>query len=571
MRSINSLIRNKVFRYLLLTLGFIAVIALTGMNVYSLYDIRDKMALGEEERQMALADELVRDVRLAVLEPFLGLNKLELEPVEYTISESGQFPPLLQEKLLKASENPIFDGIYYTPEDVDPCIAQTRIYAFDYSSTQLELTDDFPSIICDGLGLARTKSRIELNSFNYRWNNNVEFDAHRSMNIGFINIQENRVIGYLTATLNKDYIVEDLIDPLIQKYFNPDSVSGTVVWLHDWANDEVLATNNPEIAYDFDIVDKRKRFGQSMFENWNLKIVFTDNAVATAYNDTLVKNMIVLGFAVLFLIGAFLFMFYTAQRERALALRQAGFLANVTHELKTPLAVMQAAGENISDGRVTDPTRLKQYGDHIYTEAIRLRKMIEKLLDVAKTDSGQTLIKAAPVNVNEALQNFITDNRAYIENKGFNIGVKLSDDPSLVMLDQDHLENVLSNLTENAIKYSRENKNVLYTVSSTNKHMIINISDTGVGIPKKHLKNIFKKFYRVEDSLNAKTKGHGLGLSIVKNLVELNGGKIEVESEPGIGTTFSLKFPILVKEEHSLKSTADKSAAVNISDSKEYA
>ena len=196
MQSINTLIRKKGFRYLLLGLGFVAVIALTGMNVYSLYDIRDKMTLGEEERQMALLDDLVRDVRLQVLEPFLGLNKLELEPVEYTIEETGQFPLQLQEKVLSASNSPVFDGIYYTPENIDPCLEGTEIYAFDYSSNQLKLTDTYPTTICDGVGLARTKARIELNSFNYRWNNNVEFDAHRTMNSGFINVPENKVIGY---------------------------------------------------------------------------------------------------------------------------------------------------------------------------------------------------------------------------------------------------------------------------------------------------------------------------------------------------------------------------------------
>ena len=384
MQSLNSFIRHKGFRYFLLGLGFVALIALTGMNVYSLYDIRDKMTLGEGERQMAMVDDLVRDVRLQVIGPFLGINKIELDPVEYTISETGQFPPQLQEKLLQASENTIYDGIFYTPADVDPCLDDSKIYSFDYSTNQLQYTDVFPTTICDGIGLARTKARIELNSFNYRWNNNLEFDAHRTMNIGFINIQENKVIGYLSATLNKDYIVKDLIDPLIQTYFNPDSVSGTVLWLHDWANDEILATNDPSVSYDYDAVDNRRRFGSSMFETWNLKVAFTDNSVATAYNDTLVKNMVVLGVAVLFLVGALLFMFYTAQRERALAQRQAGFLANVTHELKTPLAVMQAAGENISDGRVKDPIRLKQYGDHIYTEAIRLRKNDREVIRCCK-------------------------------------------------------------------------------------------------------------------------------------------------------------------------------------------
>lgn len=563
------MIRNKIFRWALLGVGILAIIALTGMNVYSLYDIRDKMTQSEEERQLALLDEVIRDVRREVTSPFYGLHRMELDPVEYYISESGSFPPQLQDKISAAAESPIFDNIFYTPADVDPCVDSSEVFVYNYSTQELEKTSVYPTTLCDGVGLARTKARIELNSFNYRWNTNTEFDAHRTMNIGFINLRENRVIGYLTTTLNEDYIVNDVIEPLMLKYFNPDTTGNTVLWLHDWANDKVLATNNPDVEYNVDLVDNRRRFGTSMFETWNIKIGFLNNPVATMYNATLIKNLIVLGFTVLFLAGALLFMFFTAQRERALSQRQAGFLANVTHELKTPLAVMQAAGENISDGRVTDPDRLKKYGDHIYGEAVRLKKMIEKLLDVAKTDSGNVLINASPVNLNDELKRFVSENRAFIEQKGFNISMKLSEKKALVMLDLDHFENVLSNLTENAIKYSEQNKNITYVSETNGKEMLIKVIDTGIGIPKKHQKNIFKKFYRVEDSLRAKTKGHGLGLSIVKNLIELNNGKVDMHSEVGVGTTFILKFPILTMTDQPLSSS--RTPAQNTTEIKHYA
>lgn len=108
MNSLNKVLRNKAIRYLLLGLGFAAVIALTGMNVYSLYDIRDKMTLGVEERQIALVEDLMQDVRREIYSPFLGLNKIELEPVEYSISQSGQFPPQIQEKIELAARSPMF-------------------------------------------------------------------------------------------------------------------------------------------------------------------------------------------------------------------------------------------------------------------------------------------------------------------------------------------------------------------------------------------------------------------------------------------------------------------------------
>ncbi|GAB5409875.1 MAG: hypothetical protein BalsKO_22400 [Balneolaceae bacterium] len=567
------MLRSKAFRWALLGIGLLAIIALTGMNVYSLYDIRDRMVDGEEERQLQILDDLVRDISRDVYEPFIGLGSLELEPTENTIVNQGKFPPTVQEKIIAAAQSSLFDGIYYTPEGVDPCSENSKVYSFNYSTQRMDYTNNYPSTLCDGVGLARTKAKIELNSFDYRWNTNTEFDAHRTMNIGFININENRIIGYLSASLNKEYIVNDLIAPKFIEYFDPKVYPQTILWLHDWANNDILATNNPSVNYDREIEDGRRKFLYgNMFDNWRVKIAFLGNPVGAIYNSSLIKNLIVLGFAVLFLMGALLFMFYTAQKERNLSQRQAGFLANVTHELKTPLAVMQAAGENISDGRVTEPERLRQYGVHIYDESIRLRKMIEKLLDVAKTDSGQALIKASPTNLNQLLQRFIQENRAYIESKGFALSFQNSLDKALVMIDQDHLETVFSNLTENAIKYSREKKVLKFSIESDLKNMIIHVSDSGIGIPRKHLKNIFKKFYRVEDSLNAKTKGHGLGLSIVKNLVELNGGTIEVISEFGKGTNFTLRFPIFVREEQDLLSnTGNKKPTENVINTSEYA
>lgn len=543
---------SKLVRWILLTLGLIAILALTGMNVYSLYDIRDRMVEGEQERQLALVEDLIDNVRREFYLPFRGLDRMELEPIEQSISRYGSFPPQIHEKIINAASHPIFNGIYYTPEGTDPCEEGTKIYVYDYSSAEMHHTDEYPGMVCDGVGLARTKARIELNSFDYRWNSNTEFDAHRSMNIGFVNTTENRIIGYLTVTLNRDYLINELIDPKLTEYFDPEKNPGTVLWLHDWANDVVLATNNESVTFDRDIVDARRGFiYQNMLENWNIKIAFLDNPVASAYNNTLFKNLFVLGVAVLLLVGALLFMFYTAQRERNLYQRQTGFLANVTHELKTPLAVMQAAGENIYDGRVTEPERLKQYGNHIYNESIRLRQMIEKLLDVAKTDSGQTLIKAVPVQADYVLREYLDENGSYIESKGFELDTDFCGSRSLIMVDPDNIHTILSNLTENAIKYSAESKHIFYKTRMNRKDIQFIVEDQGIGIPRKHIKNIFRKFYRVEDSLNARTKGHGLGLSIVKSLTELNGGTIDVQSEVGKGTTFTIKFPIFVNQSDS--------------------
>lgn len=542
LKTKNTLARNRFLRWLLLMVGLGAIIALTGMNVFSLYDIRNRVTESENERQLKKAEDITLIVRDEIYTPFNKLLNIN-DDLEATLEQGNRSPETLISILADLSNNPYINSIYYTPVDKDPCINDESIFYYNKDRRRIQPTNNYSTLLCDGVGLIRSTTRIQVNNFDLRWRAMIEFDAHRSMNIGLINLAENRVVGYFTFILNQDMIVESLIAPLIKNYFEPSNTSGTVVWLHDHKRDIVLASSDPSVPFDVDLIDQRVRFPR-FFGDWNIKIAFINPPISSAYQETFLKNIIVLGTAVLFLMGSLLFMFYTAQKERALSQRQAGFLANVTHELKTPLAVMQAAGENIADGRVTEPKRLKRYGSHIYDESVRLRKMIEKLLDVAKYDAGQNAMNLVPHNMKQLIEKYLNENREYIEEAGFEIEYRHESNVDYsVLVDSDSIETVLSNLTENAIKYSNNEKVILYRIFADTTHIIIEIEDHGVGIQKKELKNIFKKFYRVEETLVAKTKGHGLGLSIVKSLIELNKGRISVSSEYGKGTIFKIAFP----------------------------
>ena len=185
--KLNRFLRWGLFSFLSLS----AILILTAMNVYTLYEVRDTLIEGEQKKQIALLDEIALNVRRTIYRPYRGFNTLELEPIKGSLEQNGQFPEQIREKLVQVAESPVFNGVYYTPADIDPCIEGSRIYELDRGSTLLSLTDNYPQILCDGVGLVRTKARIELNNFDYRWNTNTEFDAHRSMNIGFINLHEN--------------------------------------------------------------------------------------------------------------------------------------------------------------------------------------------------------------------------------------------------------------------------------------------------------------------------------------------------------------------------------------------
>ncbi|NBW70648.1 MAG: sensor histidine kinase [Bacteroidetes bacterium] len=539
---------KRIIRWTLLIVGVLAILTLTATNVYTLYNLRDSLIQGEQKKQIALLEEVVLNVRRSIYQPYSGFNSLELEPIEGSIQDEGQFPDQVREKIKEVAKSPIFSGIYYTPADTDPCVNGSTIYALNYESFYLEPTTNYPQNLCDGVGLVRTKARIELNNFDYRWNTNTEFDAHRSMNIGFINLHENSVIGYLTATIDREYLIDQVIAPQIQQYFDSSKTS-SVVWLHDWANNVVLATNNDSVPFQIDQVEERVDFGR-MFENWNMKIAFLNNASVGLYQATFTKNMLVLGFSVLLLLGALFYIFYTAQKERSVLQQQADFLANVTHELKTPLAVMQAAGENIADGRVTQPKRIKEYGSHIYQESIRLNKMIEMLLDVARSDYGTTLIHATPQDLDTLVPEVIESQRSVINRKGHRLQYFGTNKPAMVLVDPEHVKVMLTNLIDNAVKYSPNPSEITIRVENKDHQCYVHCTDQGIGIPRAHIKHIFKKFYRVEDALSAKTKGHGLGLSIIKSLMELNQGHVKVKSEWAKGSTFTLCFPEYIADKY---------------------
>ncbi len=539
--------RNRVFRWILLLLGLIAIIALTGMNVYSLFELRMRMNENDNNRQIRTVEEITYKVRNRLYSPYFKISRLDMNDLDNALTIKNTFPKNVLNTLQEIYENPLFTDIYFTPVDEDPCLQGAEAFKYDGNSSKMRPTRTFSPLLCDGVGLVRTITRIRLNSFDYNWNNVIEFDTHRSMNISVVNASEFKILGYFTFIIDKEYVINGLIKPMLIEHFETEENS-TVVWLHDYRKNEVLTSNNNEIEFSYDIYDSIVRFPR-FFDDWNFKIGFFENPIGYANSSNFIRNIVVLGFTVLFLLGALLFMFFNAQRERELAQRQAGFLANVTHELKTPLAVMQAAGENISDGRVTEKVRLQKYGAHIYQESVRLRKMIDRLLDVAKFDAGHSLMDAEPCQINFIIAEYLLQAEEFIESKGFKINFKVDGEIPYVKVDSENIETIISNLVENAIKYSNNDKRINISVYEYKNRVFMKVEDFGMGIRKKELKNIFRKFYRVEDALVARTKGHGLGLSIVKSLVKLNNGIITVKSEYGAGTTFKVSFPVLAQEE----------------------
>lgn len=535
---------SSSLRWFFLGIGIVAVLLLTGMNVYSLYALRESTIESAEENQRLQLEEFTNKVMYRFYYPFRGINKLDMNDLQESWQANSSFPDHFREVLNEAIEDSLFTDIYYVPDDKIGCWGLGHpIYRFNSEQDrfQPESESSVPKEVCDAIGIS--KSRIMTVSLeNYRWNNKVEFDAHRSMTLGLINLNQKEIVGHITFMINKDYLVNSVLRPKLMNQFGDTENSGMVVWLRDWMQNEVLISSNENYQLERGLVDIRQRF-HDMLGDWILYASYLESPTVAAAKASVNRNLLLLGIAVIILFGALVFMFINAQKEREFAQRQAGFLANITHELKTPLAVMQAAGENITDGRVTEGERLRNYGEHIYRESIRLRKMIDKLLDVARVDAGETVVEQSPQDLNAFLSEYHKTNKEFVESKGFTFNLESEVRLPLVMVDPDHLETILNNLVENSLKYSNSEKKITIHASYDGQNQVeISVRDKGEGIPAKVQKNIFDKFFRAENAMTAHTKGHGLGLSIVKNLVELNGGRISVSSRSGDGSTFTLRF-----------------------------
>lgn len=527
-------------------IGLAAVLALTGLNIYSLYELRDTTISSAREIKKNQLEEFTTEVRSRFLRPGFLIRRLDVEHIQEVVDLTGDLPDKVKEIVHEASIDSLFLDIFYSSDTQDGCVDPSfPIYKYDINTGSFRVSDNSPRSVCDGMNLSRSQIRARL-ADDYRWSIKFTFDSYRTMTLSLINVEERSVIGYLTFVINNDYLINDFLGPGLVNNFGPNSESGMVVWLRDWISDEILYSSDNRFTYKRGDVDFRQRFPE-MLDTWILHAKYLESPTVAASNASLIRNLIALGIAVFVLFSALVFMYFTAKKERELAHRQAGFLANVTHELKTPLAVMQAAGENISDGHVTDGKRLKAYGEHIYNESIRLKKMIEKLLDVAKSDSGQALVNAAPWSLTDLATNYYKENEAYIRQKGFKLELKAPKNIPLAMVDAENVETILNNLVENAIKYSTDDKYVRISVEHDGNRVKLSVSDKGIGIPARSHKAIFDRFLRLEDALTARTKGHGLGLSIVKNMVDLNGGTIDVKSEPGKGSVFTVSFPLMLK------------------------
>ncbi|HEX6973860.1 MAG TPA: HAMP domain-containing sensor histidine kinase [Vicinamibacterales bacterium] len=290
---------------------------------------------------------------------------------------------------------------------------------------------------------------------------------------------------------------------------------------------------------------------------WRLLVEHPSGSLEAAVNKARQRNLVISS-SILAVLGASVgLLVLSTRRAQKLARQQMEFVAAVSHELRTPLAVIRSAGENLADGVVRNDAQIRKYGELVKSEGRRLTEMVEQILEFAGIQSGQRGFALRPVGVRPLIEDVVSASETLVESAG--IDVEWNVPPALppVLGDEAALRRVFQNLVGNAIKYGASGSWIGISATSTGREIAITIADRGIGIAPADQPHIFEPFYRAPAVVEAQIQGAGLGLSLVKRIVEAHGGRISVESAPGRGSAFTVTLPAATEEPVSRTALAD--------------
>ena len=240
---------------------------------------------------------------------------------------------------------------------------------------------------------------------------------------------------------------------------------------------------------------------------------------------------------------------YDITEIRRLEKVRTDFVANASHELRTPVTALKGFSEVLLDGALDDPDRLRQFLEIIYKESKRLEILVNDILELSRVEQKQVPMKREWISLNETVETCFKIIKPQAAAKGLKLRLLSNNaDPIRFIGDQSRLEQILNNLIYNAVNYTDKGGKISVLLEETEDEIVFHVADTGIGIPEESIERLFERFYRVDKGRSRNSGGTGLGLSIVRYLVQNMGGTISVKSTLGLGSTFTVHLPKVVEE-----------------------
>ena len=518
-----NLFRNKI----LLSVLFVVLVVIVPSFIFSIYQYS---TITDEEM---VIDEVYNNQLESIL---FSINQYSVDVTDAWINEINEIYSSADQVNLNSLEDLLYQN------DV---LKQFNIYSYDHPEN--------PVVEISKLEEANEIGRTILDFIN---NNPQKINEL----IEFLESDYQKVLGekshlfqdltYLVFALKMDTLQSIGVLTIDTKQFISETLSPKIQHIgEERMNILVFKNDNSEIIYSNSISVNTVESVQKSKELWlipghNVGIHLTGNTL----NDLVRKRVrtvifLVILFNLLIIFGTW-FLYYNVKKEMELAKIKGDFVSNVSHELRTPLAMISMYSETLMMDRVKDDQKKKEYYEVIQLETNRLNGIVNNILNFSRIENNKRSYSFNSCSINEPVNEVIHVYKHELQNKGFTYDLILSEDLLKINIDKDAVKDAIINLISNSIKYSENNKHISIITNTEGKYQFIEIKDKGVGINEKEQKHIFEKFYRVrEGDLAYKAQGSGLGLSIVKHIVDAHNGRIIANSKPNEGSSFKLLFP----------------------------
>jgi two-component system phosphate regulon sensor histidine kinase PhoR len=354
----------------------------------------------------------------------------------------------------------------------------------------------------------------------------------------FISISDSLNVQTIFLLLNTQKFISENLGPKIQGI----AQDRFFISVYHKQNDKEIYSN---VVHKDEEKAIQQRKDIWLFPDYQLGIQMRGNTVEDLVRKRTRTNVILLLFMdVVLLLGAW-FVYKNIRQQIRLTQLKSDFISNVSHEIRTPLALINMYSETLEMGRISSEEKKKEYYKVINTEANRLSRMVNNILNFNKIESGRRDYHFASSSLNEEVESLVENYRQHIDQRGFQIDLKLDTNLPYLKVDREAISEAIINMIDNAMKYSDDIKHIKIETVLKEDFACLKIVDFGIGIAPADQALVFDKFFRVSSgNLAYKAKGSGIGLSIVKHIMDAHQGKVELESKLGKGSCFSLCFPI---------------------------
>lgn len=339
--------------------------------------------------------------------------------------------------------------------------------------------------------------------------------------------------------LNNQFLPQ-MLDLAVSHHEQTDEKNPVVMMLHARSDWTPIATSPGWDGGEAEIEHPM----EGAFPGLILAIKMHGTTLAAIENHFVRTSFLTLGAITLLLIVGLVFTHRSISKEMALARLKSDFVSNVSHELRTPLSLIRLYSETLEMGRLKDSAKQHEYYEIIRKESERLTALINNILDFSRIEAGRKEYDFRETDMKELVRATLDSYRYQIEQSGFTFEEKISENIPPMVVDREAISRSLLNLVNNALKYSQDNKYIAVNLFRDNSSVKLQVLDHGMGIPQEEQEKIFEKFYRVGDPLVHNTKGSGLGLSLVRHIVQAHGGTVGVDSTPGEGSRFTISLPV---------------------------